>query len=66
MANGYLYALLVTIMAGRVTPFPFESYAMWLAAALLGTSFAVAHEDRAAPSFPNRRSADVVTPPPEK
>lgn len=58
MFNGYLYAVLITVVASRVDPFPFEPYAMWLAAALLGTSAIVAIEDRKARPFPSRRATD--------
>lgn len=43
-ANGYLYALLVTAMALKLDA-TFDAYALWLAAALLGTSAIVATED---------------------
>ena len=57
--NGYLYALLITLVAFRVDPFPFEPYALWLAAALLGTSAIVALEDRQTKrAFPKRRASD--------
>jgi hypothetical protein len=43
-ANGYVYALLATAMALKLDA-TFDLYAMWLAAALLGTSTIVAIED---------------------
>lgn len=43
--NGYLYALLVSIAAFGLKA-EFESYAMWLSVALLGTSAMVAWEDK--------------------
>lgn len=61
--NGYLYAALVTFMAVRVDPFPFEAYAMWLAAALIGTSAIVAAEDRhSRRSSQSRRATDDPAP----
>lgn len=64
MALAMLYAALLTWAATRVDPFPFESYAMWLAGALLTTSGIVAAEDRAKSSRPAgaRRASDPVTP----
>lgn len=58
-ANYYLYAILLTVVAFRVDPFPFEAYALWLAAALLGTSAIVAMEDRkSSKPFGARRADD--------
>ncbi len=45
-ANGYIYAVLITVAGYRIDPFPFDAYALWMAAALLGTSAIVAMEDR--------------------
>lgn len=59
MANGYLYALLITWVASRMPEFPFEAYALYLSLALLGTSAIVAIEDRKSNRpFPRRRAAD--------
>lgn len=63
MFNGYVYAVLLTVAAARIEPFPFEPYAMWLAGALLGTSVIVAAEDRKAQrQFPSRRADDLAAP----
>lgn len=43
--NGYIYAALITAMFLHVGG-SFETYCMSLGAALLGTSFLVAHEER--------------------
>jgi hypothetical protein len=43
-ANGYLYSVLITPMAFALDA-DFQTYALWLAAALLGTSAIVAIED---------------------
>lgn len=57
--NGAIYAVLITVMALRIEPFPFEPYAMWLAAALLGTSAIVAMEDRkSSRPYLRRRAGD--------
>lgn len=62
--NGAIYAVLITVMV-----FPlkgsFETYAMALAGALLGTSYMVAMEDRhtkGAREFPRRRLDDLDAP----
>lgn len=59
--NGYVYATLLSVMAVRMETFPFDAYALWLAAALLGTSVMVAAEDRAKNLRPpgSRRSTDT-------
>lgn len=61
-ANGYLYAVLITVMVFRLNG-EFDAYALWLAAALLGTSAIVAMEDRKAGgrAFPRRRASDTVS-----
>lgn len=43
--NGYLFALLATVGAYTLGA-TFETYAMWLSVALLGTSAMVAWEDQ--------------------
>lgn len=65
--NGYLYAILVTVMVFALKG-TFAEYGMWLAAALLGTSLMVAHEDsKGERTFPTRRTEDVpIEPPAEK
>lgn len=53
--NGYIYAALVTFGALQLDPFPFDSYALYLSLALLGTSALVGIEDarkRASPPAP--------------
>lgn len=44
-SNGYLFCILVTVAAFKMQSATFDSYAMWIAIALLGTSALVASED---------------------
>ena len=43
--NGYVFSTLATVAAYKMESATFETYLLWLAMALLGTSAIVAYED---------------------